>query len=158
MKKIILMLLAVIAMFSMSSCSDSLEVRDRKFVQSAGVSLDGKKVNVTVRVFDGFDETVAYTGSGKNFEDAIDDSEKYQGKDFYTGHMELLVTDKSCTNELLSQIIKANVSPSCLILDNSDPLDYVAENETIKIVEILHTAVRNHLREEKTICDKINGR
>lgn len=158
MKKAVVLLLitAVCAMFC--SCSDSVEVRERNFVQAAGVSASGDNISISVRVFEDFDSTVVYTGKGKTFKEAVDDAEKYQGKDFYTGHMELLVADAGCSNEILSQIIDSNVSPSCLIIYDKDPVQFVSQNETTDVVNILHTAVRNKSSKEKTICDQINGR
>ena len=77
--------LIVIIALLLCSCGENLEVRERGFVQGMGISKDDK-VNVCLRVFEEMDKTKEYRGTGDTLEDAINDAEMTQGKDFFAGN------------------------------------------------------------------------
>ena len=146
----------VIIALLLCSCGENLEVRERAFVQGMGISKDDK-VNVCLRVFDGTDKTNEYRGTGDTLEDAINDAEMTQGKDFFSGHTEIAVISSQQKYEVIKELINTDISPGCTILYNDDPVGFVQDNDTIKVLDILETAVRNKRTEKINICDVINN-
>lgn len=147
-----LILLPLVIMASLCSCSNS-EIRDRAFVQSMGVDCRNGNYNVSLRIFD---SDQCYQGSGSTFEKAVDSAESMQGREFYTGHTELLVLTEKDSRFILENLVNEDISPDCLVIYDTDPVDFVRDNDTEAVTEIINTADRNGTVPKKNICDVIN--
>lgn len=152
-KKIKLAVMAVFIPFLFCSCGEKLEIRDRAFVQSVGIESYDGGYNICLRIFD---DDQAYKGTGATFDEAVNDAEKIQGKDFFTGHTEAVIVRDEQSREILESLVNNNISVGCLVLYDDDPVTFVDENDTERILDMISTAVRNKKIEKVNICDVIN--
>lgn len=146
---------AFFLMTVLSGCDGRLEVRDRAFVQSAGIEYENGEYIVCLRLFDS-DES--YTGRGKSFEDAVNNAESLQGKDFFTGHTEIVSVRENERMTVLESLINEDVSSGCLVVTDDNPLQFVSINDPETVKGVISTAERNGIAEKINICDVINGR
>lgn len=115
MKRSIGIILAILVVLGLGNTSH--EVRDRAFVESITVQVDGN-VYASVKLY-GDDTT--YMGIGDNISTALLSAESRQAKAFFLGHTELLTFNKdSFSSEILLSMIKDyNVSPNCAVVLSS---------------------------------------
>lgn len=142
-------------MMLLSGCDGRLEVRDRAFVQSAGIEYENGEYKVCLRLFDSRE---SYRGTGKSFDDAVNNAESLQGKDFFTGHTEIVAVREGDKMTVLESLINEDVSSGCLVVTDDDPLRFVSRNDPETVKGIISTAERNGTAEKISICDVINGR
>ena len=155
--KYVLAELIAVALF-LCSCGSSMEVRERAFVQGAGIELSDGEWSIAVRIFED-DGTAVYFGSGNDFQEALDDSENSQGKDFFIGHIELLLLDKDDCDKVSEALIKNNrMSPSCIVLLSDKPVSDTAENDTLELYEAVQSRIRNNETEKVTLADILRRR
>lgn len=148
-----LLFLTLIVPFTLGGCAERLEVRDRVFVQSAGIEYDNGGYTVCLRLFDR-DET--FLGRGRTFKEAVDDAEKMQGKDFFTGHTEAVIVRENGGKYVLESLVNEDISAGCLVLYDDDPVLFAEKNNVSEILGMISTAVRNKKAERVNICDVIN--
>lgn len=153
--KIIIIISAVMSVLLLSGCSSGTQVRDRAFVQSAGIEYEKNGYRVALSLFD---DDAVYTGKGKTFEDAVNNAEMYAGKDFYTGHMQIIAVDLSEGMPILEDLVNEDVSAGCLVTDRKDPLGYIMENDMEKVMEVTEAMARNHKYAYRNIRDILNSR
>lgn len=101
MKRIILLLLALLAMTALTGCSDSTELGDRAIIQAAAIDYDGK-YHVSAMLFssggsggdtiDASQENVIrVNGQGRTLAEAIDNISLIDGKRIYMSETKLLI-------------------------------------------------------------------
>lgn len=101
MRRIILLLLALLAMTALTGCSDSTELGDRAIIQAAAIDYDGK-YHVSAMLFssggsggntiDASQENVIrVNGQGRTLAEAIDDISLTDGKRIYMSETKLLI-------------------------------------------------------------------
>lgn len=151
--KIKLAVMAICVSSLFCSCGQKLEIRDRAFVQSIGIESYDGGYSISLRIFD---DDQAYKGEGASFDEAVNDAEKIQGKDFFTGHTEAVIVRDDQSISILEDLINNDISAGCLVLYDNDPVTFVADNDTEKILDMISTAVRNKKIEKVNICDVIN--
>ncbi|MDD6825355.1 MAG: hypothetical protein PUE12_04455 [Oscillospiraceae bacterium] len=152
--KIKILAAAALLVFSLSGCGSKLEVRDRAFVQSAGIEYEDEQYEICLKLFE---DSKYYNGRGNTFREAVNDAEKMQGKDFFTGHMEIVSVRDEEKMPLLESLVNENVSSGCLVVLRDDPVNYISRNDPEKIKGMISTAERNGTAEKVNICDVINS-
>ncbi len=154
MNKIIKLAAMTICVSSLfCGCGKKLEIRDRAFVESIGIESYDGGYSICLRIFDG---DQAYKGEGATLEEAVDDAEKTQGKDFFTGHTELVIVRDDQSIQILEELINNDISAGCLVMYDKNPVKFVDETDTDKLLDMISTAVRNKRIEKVNICDVIN--
>jgi hypothetical protein len=92
---------------------ESRQVRDRGFVESIAVSSDANHVYTSVMLYD---DTNTYKGIGNTVSEALKSAELRQGREYFTGHTELLVF-YNFSEEVLAQLVQCDaVSPNCAVV------------------------------------------
>ena len=123
MKKIISQIISIClstSLLLLTGCqNNTLEVRDRAYVQSA---LFSEKNNITITLYPLEGENKCAIGRGHTISDAVENASVLWGKDVFMGHIELLCFDRSdFTDKLESCLYDYRISPSCkLIFLSSD--------------------------------------
>ena len=153
--KMMMIISVVMSVLVLSGCSGGTPVMDRAFVQSAGIEYGKNGYRIALSLFD---DDAVYTGSGKTFEDAVNNAEIYAGKDFYTGHMQIIAVDLSEGMSVLEDLVNEDVSVGCLVTDRKDPLGYIMENDMEKVMEVTEAMARNNKYTQRNIRDILNGR
>ena len=152
-KKIKLVVMVICVSSLLCSCGEKLEIRDRAFVQSIGIESYDGGYSICLRIFE---DEQPYKGKGATFNEAVDDAEKVQGKDFFTGHTEAVIVRDDQSANILGDLINNDISAGCLVIYDTDPVAFVDENDTEKILDMISTAVRNKKIKKVNICDVIN--
>lgn len=153
--KIMIIISAVLTVLMLSGCSSGTPVRERAFVQSAGIEYGKNGYRAALSLFD---DDAVYTGSGKTFEEAVNNAEITAGKDFYTGHMQIIAVDLSDGMPILEDLVNEDISVGCLVTDRKDPLGYIMENDMEKVMEATKAMARNHKYAYRNIRDILNSR
>lgn len=148
MKKGIISII-LISVFFLSGCSSKTEVRDRAFVQAIGISENNDTVEVAVRLFD---DDKSYSGTGKNFDEALKNAQYSQGNNFFTGHTEFIVSSSADNKNMLCGIIKSsNIPPSCTFIASDSALSVISEADCDKIAGIIKIRSKNGIVFRKSI-------
>lgn len=101
MKRIILLLSALLAMTALTGCSDSTELGDRAIIQAAAIDYDGK-YHVSAMLFSSSgsggntidasqENVIRVNGEGETLAEAIDDISLTDGKRIYMSETKLLI-------------------------------------------------------------------
>ncbi len=141
-KKLICITLCILLMTSLSGCFGGMEVNQRLFVQLMGIDKTDEMYVVSIQSYNGkisggqTDTTDAnmnvHYGEGSTIYSAIADAEKRQGKQFFLGHIKLLVISdnlKSPAKEL-SIFLDSNISPGCPVVYSDEPAKIVSTKLT----------------------------
>ena len=135
-------------------CSHKTEVRDKGFIRIIGCDSNAFQ-SVALRLYG---EEDILTGSGETLFSAVENAETVQGKTLFTGHLELLVLNRSGIGDKLSVMIKNNrISPSCSLLISADSAaDAVLNSDENELSDSLESLSRKGKLSEKTIADVLN--
>lgn len=126
----------IICVLLFTGCSSKKEVRDRAFVQAVGIENDDAgNILVTVRIFD---DDRTYTGSGKDFFNALDDAQQKQEKYFFTGHIEVVLSSADENENMLEEMIKSHDIPlSCWFLSVENAADVISSADCSRLAGII---------------------
>ncbi len=135
-------------------CSHKTEVRDKGFVRSIGCD-HADTESIAVRFY-GQDNVLK--GTGETIFSAIENAETFQGKTFFTGHLELLVLSPGEIKDKLSVMIKNNrISPSCSLLLTPENATGIVENyEEEQLADMLESSSRKGKIVKKNISAVLN--
>lgn len=107
-----LVLAAVVCTSGLSGCAASKRVHDKSYLRAAAVGgTDKKTLTLTF-----YDEDSAVIGIGDDIDSAKHDAELQIGKEIFTGHTELVITDDNDVAERLQYFLNDwKVSPTCVV-------------------------------------------
>lgn len=141
LKKSIISIIFLISVIFLSGCSSKTEVRDRAFVQAIGISENNDTITVAVKLFD---DDESYSGTGKNFDEALKNAQYSQGNNFFTGHTEFIISSTADNKNLLCGIIKSNdIPPSCTFIASDSAISVISEADCDKIAGIIKIRSQN---------------
>lgn len=136
----------------LTACTNATEVRDRRFVQTAGITLSDEAVSVSLGLFG--DDTLG-TGSGATVLEALDDAASRQSGSLFLGHTQLLIFTGGTGQPQLTELLQAGeLSPGCSVLYSSrDPAGLLEAEDAGSLPELLEQQVQKGLLTELAACD-----
>lgn len=138
------------AFIFLTGCNSEKEVRERAFVQAAAVCENqDKSISVAVRIFE---DEKTYTGTGKNFFEAVSDAQLKQKKHFFAGHMEFIISSAENNKNLLEEIMRENkISPSCTFIYSPDACETIKNIDCDEFYGIISIRSENGMAYKKSI-------
>ncbi len=113
MKKLVSIYLCINILL-LTGCRNTVEVRERAFVQNASFS-GNSNISLTLYPFE--NEKELSKGSGLTIAEAVENAAVFSGKEIFMGHLELLCFDEpDFTDKLESFLTDYRISPSCKVI------------------------------------------
>ena len=140
-----LVLAAVVCTSGLSGCAASKRVYDKSYLRAAAVGgTDKKTLTLTF-----YDEDSAVIGIGDDIDSAKHDAELQIGKEIFTGHTEIVITDENDVAERLQYFLNDwKVSPTCVVAVGQDGSELLQNTDA----EILLGSVKQ-AKEQKIAPD-----
>lgn len=147
-------LTAAVLTLLLCGCSHKTEVRDKGFVRTIGCD-NGDEQSVAVFLYG---EDKAIDGKGSTIYSALENAEVTQGKNLFTGHLEMLVLSPGGIKDKLSVMIKNNrISPSCaIVMTSENAVGAVKDRKETEISDILKSSSRKGKVSRKNISEVLN--
>lgn len=139
----------ILMVFALGLGSNASEVRDRAFIQSIAISSDDDNIYTTIKLFN--DDTI-YNGIGDTLEEAINSAEVRQGKEFFTGHTEIVIFNQKdfSVNVLEYMVGNRTISPNCAVVCSKDTI-----YDTQQAIDVLRSYDRLNQVHLVTACEVI---
>lgn len=113
MKRIVLILTALLISAGTAGCSAVKQVHDKKYLRAVSISGDESK-NAVFAFYT--EDSKPVSAAGESIADACKSAELKCGKDIFTGHTELIILGSCDYRETLEFLLNEwKVSPSCLV-------------------------------------------
>ncbi len=140
----------------LSGCSETDHVHDKKYLRA--ISVDGDEYKKVVFAFYTEEDKVVHA-EGDSIEEAGNAAELECGKEFFTGHTELVILNDCDYRETLEFLLNDwKVSPSCLIVyGGEDCSDILKSNSAEELADSVKTAAEQGKAPECDIVTVLTG-
>lgn len=140
----------------LSGCSETDHVHDKKYLRA--ISLDGDEHKKAVFAFYTEEDKVIHA-EGDSIEAAGKAAELECGKEFFTGHTELVILNDCDYKETLEFLLNDwKVSPSCLIVYGGEDCSEILKNNSAEeLADSVKTAAEQEKAPECDIVTVLSG-